>query len=65
MTPDEITQLKKEVVRGIEQYIDQTATNIVELVEIMKISPTPLMDLLGRAVQTKYHEGEKDDRDTK
>lgn len=65
MTPDETTQLKKEVVQDLEQYIDQTATNIVELAEIMRISPTPLMDLLERAVQTKYHERGKDDRDTK
>ena len=54
MTQDEITQLKKEVVQGLEQYINQTATNIVELAEIMKISPTPLMDLLERAVQAKF-----------
>lgn len=65
MIQDEITQLKKEVVQGLEQYIDQTATNIVELAEIMNISPTPLMDILGRAVQTKYHERGKNDRDTK
>ena len=55
MIQDEITQLKKEVVQGLEQYIDQTATNIVELAEMMNISPTPLMDLLRRAVQAKYH----------
>lgn len=54
MIQDEITQLKKEVVQGLEQYIDQTATNIVELAEIMNISPTPLMALLERAVQTKF-----------
>jgi hypothetical protein len=59
------TTLKKEVMQGLKQYIDQTATNIVELAEIMNTSPAPLMDLLERAVQTKYHEGEKDDRDTK
>ena len=65
MIQDEITQLKKEVVQGLEQYIDQTATNIVELAEMMNISPTPLIALLERAVQAKYHEGGKDDRDTK
>ena len=61
MIQDEITQLKKEVVQGLEQYIDQTATNIVELAEIMNISPTPLMALLERAVQTKFEtkKGEK------
>lgn len=53
MIQDEIT-LKKEVMQGLKQYIDQTATNIVELAEIMNISPTPLMDLLERAVQTKF-----------
>lgn len=54
MIQDEITQLKKEVVQGLEQYIDQTATNIVELAEMMNISPTPLIALLERAVQTKF-----------
>jgi|GEM_PF-6912766 len=54
MIQDEITQLKKEIVQGLEQYIDQTATNIVELAEMMNISPTPLIALLERAVQTKF-----------
>ena len=54
MIQDEITKLKKEVVQGLEQYINQTATNIVELAEIMNISPTPLMALLERAVQAKF-----------
>ena len=48
------TTLKKEVMQGLKQYIDQTATNIVELAEIMNTSPAPLMDLLERAVQTKF-----------
>ena len=59
MIQDEIT-LKKEVMQGLKQYIDQTATNIVELAEIMNISPTPLMDLLERAVQTKFETKIKD-----
>ncbi len=48
------TTLKKEVMQGLKQYIDQTATNIVELAEIMNTSPAPLMDLLEHAVQTKF-----------
>ena len=59
MIQDEIT-LKKEVMQGLKQYIDQTATNIVELAEIMNTSPTPLMDLLERAVQTKFETKIKD-----
>lgn len=51
--------MKKEIVQGLEQYIDQTATNIVELAEIMKISPASLIDFLERAVQAKYHKGGK------
>lgn len=54
------TTLKKEVMQGLKQYIDQTATNIVELAEIMNTSPTPLMDLLERAVQTKFETKIKD-----
>lgn len=65
MTQDEIARFKDDFARELDGYIGQTATHIVELAKMTNSKPSLIMQFLGLAVQAKYHEGKKDDRDTK
>lgn len=65
MTQDEIARFKDDFAREFDGYIDQTAAHIVELAKMTNSKPGLIMQFLGLAVQAKYHEGGKDDRDTK
>ena len=65
MTQDEMARFKDDFAREFDGYIDQTAAHIVELAKMTNSKPNLIMQFLELAVQAKYHEGGKDDRDTK
>jgi len=66
MTPDEKKRFKESFWLELDGYINQTATHIVEIAELIDAKPSLIMQVLSLAVQTKfYKKRSKDDRNAK